>query len=85
MAQPSQIENPSRVVSGRVTVSQFLSLEQELADRRIGRSALVASLVLTWLDAVTGRGHRCACPDCPGNIATMRRRLDERLFEKITA
>lgn len=85
MAQPSQIENGTRVVSGRVSAAQFLSLEQELTDRGLGRSALVQSLVLTWLNAVTGRGHRCTCPDCPGNIRTIRRRSDERLFEGITA
>jgi len=85
MAQPSQIENGTRVVSGRVSAAQFLSLEQELADRGLGRSALVQGLVLTWLNAVTGRGHRCTCPDCPGNIRTIRRRADERLFEDLTA
>lgn len=85
MAQPSQIENGTRVVSGRVSAAQFLSLEQELTDRGLTRQSLVAGLVLTWLNAVTGRGHRCTCPDCPGNIRTIRRRVDERLFEDATA
>jgi hypothetical protein len=73
MAQPSQMERPNRVVSGRLSAAQFLSLEQELTDRGLNRSTLVADLVLAWLRAVTGRGHRCHCPDCPGNMATIRR------------
>lgn len=78
MAQPSQIERPNRVVSGRLSAAQFLSLEQELADRGMSRATLVADLVLAWLRAVTGRGHRCHCPDCPGNMATLRRRGGEQ-------
>lgn len=89
MAQPSQAPKPTRVVAGRVSTAQFLSLEQELGDRGIGRSALVADLVITWLNAVTGRGNRCTCPDCPGNMRTTRRRYQATeslsLFEDITA
>lgn len=89
MAQPSQIEKPTRVVAGRVSAGQFLSLNQELADRGIGRSALVADLVITWLNAVTGRGSQCHCTDCPGNMRTTRRRFaateSMSMFEDMTA
>lgn len=88
MAQPSQIGNHTRVVSGRVSAAQFVSLNQELADRRISRSDLVAELVLGWLRAVTGRGYHCTCPDCPGNLRQNRRLADtiqNPLFEDMTA
>lgn len=86
MAQPSQINEHTRVVSGRISAAQFLSLEQELADRHLKRSVLVADLVITWLKAATGRGHRCTCADCPGNMRTMRRyvSIDEALFDSLT-
>jgi hypothetical protein len=85
--QPSQMNLPSRVVSGRVSAAQFLSLEQELADRGVKRTQLVAQLVLTWLRAATGRGHVCTCPDCPGNLATMRRlgAVERDLLEEMSA
>lgn len=85
MAQPSQEEFGGRVVSARVPTATFMSLQEELADRGLTRQSLIAGLVRTWLNAVTGRGHRCTCPDCPGNIATIRRRVDDRLFEEISA
>lgn len=89
MAQPSQEMHHTRVVAGRISPAQFLSLDQELADRGLKRSVLVADLVITWLNAVTGRGHRCTCPGCPGNIRTLRRHISvtqqESLFEDMTA
>lgn len=89
MAQPSQAPRSTSVVAGRISTAQFVSLDQELADRDIPRSSLVADLVLTWLNAATGRGHRCTCPDCPGNMRTMRRRFPATesvsLFEEISA
>lgn len=87
MAQPSQVNLPTRVVSGRVSAAQFLSLEQELTDRGIKRTNLVAQLVLTWLGAATGRGHVCACTDCPGNIRTMRRlgAIESDILDEIPA
>lgn len=87
MAQPSQVNLSSRVVSGRISTAQFLSLEQELADRRIKRTNLVSQLVLTWLRAATGRGHVCTCPDCPGNLQTMRRHgaIEMDLLDELTA
>ena len=89
MAQSSQAPRSTSVVAGRISTAQFVSLDQELADRDIPRASLVADLVLTWLNAATGRGHRCTCPDCPGNMRTMRRRYPATksvaLFEEISA
>lgn len=87
MAQPSQDEFGGRVVSARLPTATFMSLEQELADRGLKRGNLISALVLTWLRAATGRGHVCTCPDCPGNLRTMRRHgaVEMDLLDELTA
>lgn len=69
MAQPSQINYSTRVFSARLPAAQSLSLDQELIDRGMNRQSLIEKLLLGWLRAVTGRGYRCTCPNCPGNMS----------------
>lgn len=76
--QPSQENENSRVVSARLRPAEFMSLTQELDARGMKRGPLLESLIRTWLDAVTGRGYQCVCPDCPGNMTGRAKRARYR-------